>query len=176
MLGEKKRKEQTSGKSVVGSNYQKRVASRQFNKQPQKPTLNSNVAPQQGEEKYVCLVHKQQGFKQHESKNSSQHNKTKNRVLLRFLVRFSKNTLLYSCKAMGFEWENRLNFSKSLKNSKDLYTSSQQVSKRLFFLMLFSYLFDMSIIKVHPFTNFSLEEESRVMFSIVTNHSHQIQL
>lgn len=77
---------------------------------------------------------------------------------------------------MGFEWENRLNFSKSLKNSKDLYTSSYQVSKRLFFLMLFSYLFDMSIIKVHPFTNFSLEEESRVMFSIVTNHSHQIQL
>lgn len=34
----------------------------------------------------------------------------------------------------------------------------------------------MGIIKVHPLADFCLEEEGGVMFSIVTDHSNQIQL
>lgn len=34
----------------------------------------------------------------------------------------------------------------------------------------------MSIIKVNPLADFGLEEESRVVFAIVTDHAHQVEL
>lgn len=38
------------------------------------------------------------------------------------------------------------------------------------------YLFHMSIIEVNPLADFGLEEESRVVFAIVTDHAHQVEL
>lgn len=34
----------------------------------------------------------------------------------------------------------------------------------------------MSVIEVNPLADFGLEEESRVVFAIVTDHAHKVQL